>query len=180
MIPIIILAIEDPNDRDFMINLYISYNRLMFSEIQKITCDTWASDDVLQISLIKLIEKVSLLRTFERNRLVSYIITTCRNNAYNYTKKLVSSLECELIDTDGVDFTVSPLEQMVIQKEYQNALKLAWNSLDERSKYFLESKYILGKNDQEIAKDLNLNPNSVRMNLTRSRNKFKAKIEELG
>lgn len=180
MIPIIILAIEDPNDRDFMINLYISYNRLMFSEIQKITCDTWASDDVLQISLIKLIEKVSLLRTFERNRLVSYIITTCRNNAYNYTKKLASSLECELIDTDGVDFTVSPLEQMVIQKEYQNALKLAWDNLDERSKYFLESKYILEKKDQEIAKDLNINPNSVRMNLTRSRNKFKAKIEELG
>ena len=152
MIPIIILAIEDPNDRDFIMHLYISYNRLMFSEIQKITCDTWASDDVLQISLIKLIEKVSLLRTFERNRLVSYIITTCRNNAYNYTKKLVSSLECELIDTDGVDFTVSPLEQMVIQKEYQNALKLAWDNLDERSKYFLESKYILEKKIKKLLK----------------------------
>lgn len=152
MIPIIILAIEDPNDRDFMMHLYISYNRLMFSEIQKITCDTWASDDVLQISLIKLIEKVSLLRTFEHNRLVSYIITTCRNNAYNYTKKLVSSLECELIDTDGVDFTVSPLEQMVIQKEYQNALKLAWDNLDERSKYFLESKYILEKKIKKLLK----------------------------
>ena len=124
----------------------------MFSEIQKITCDTWASDDVLQISLIKLIEKVSLLRTFERNRLVSYIITTCRNNAYNYTKKLVSSLECELIDTDGVDFTVSPLEQMVIQKEYQNTLKLAWDNLDERSKYFLESKYILKKTTKKLLK----------------------------
>lgn len=179
MIPIIILAIEDPNDRDFMITLYISYNRLMFSEIQKITCDTWASDDVLQISLIKLIEKVSLLRTFERNRLVSYIITTCRNNAYNYTKKLAYSLECELKDTDGVDFTASPLESLIIKKEEQDTLKLTWDSLDERSKYFLESKYILQKSDYEIAKDLNINPNSVRMNLTRARNKFKLKFNRL-
>lgn len=180
MIPIIILAIEDPNDRDFMMHLYISYNRLMFSEIQKITCDTWASDDVLQISLIKLIEKVSLLRTFERNRLVSYIITTCRNNAYNYTKKLASSLECELLDTDGVDFTVSPLEQMVLKKEEHDTLKLAWDNLDERSRYFLESKYILQKSDFDIANDLNINPNSVRMFLTRARNKFKREIKELG
>ena len=179
MIPAIILAIENDNERDFMIDLYSSYHRLMFSEIQKITNDTWTTDDVLQISLIKLIEKISLLRTFERNRLVSYIITTCRNNAYNYTKKPSITRECDLIETDGVDYNSNPLETLILQKEREMIIRTAWNSLDERSRYFLESKYILQKTDKEIAADLDINPNSVRMYLTRSRNPLKTKITAL-
>ena len=81
MIPIIILTIQDPDEREYMTGLYIKYNRLMYSEIHKIIYDPWDVEDVLQISLVKLIDKISLLRTFERNRLVSYIISSCRNNA---------------------------------------------------------------------------------------------------
>lgn len=179
MIPIIILAIEDPDDRDFMINLYISYNRLMFSEIQKITHDTWTSDDVLQISLIKLIEKIWLLRTFSRNRLVSYIISTCRNNAYNYIKRELSTADFELTDCDGIDITTNSLEILIIKQEENQLITTAWDSLDDRSRYYLESKYILRKSDQEIAADLSINANSVRMNLTRARNKFKSEITKL-
>ena len=84
MIPIIILTIQDPDEREYMTGLYIKYNRLMYSEIHKIIHDPWDVEDVLQISLVKLIDKISLLRTFERNRLVSYIISKCRNNAYIY------------------------------------------------------------------------------------------------
>ena len=177
MIPFIILAIEDPDDREYMTDLYIRYNRLMYSEIRKIVSDPWDIEDVLQISLEKLIDKIKLLRSFERNRLVSYLISTCRNNAYNYNKKLFSSLECEIEEHDGVDYHSNPLEDSILRQENQQILLTVWHSLDERSRYFLESKYILEKSDNEIAIDMNIKASSVRMNLTRARNKLKVMIE---
>lgn len=178
MIPIIILAIEDPDDREYMASLYITYNRLMYSEIKKIVKYSWNVEDVLQISLEKLIDKIKLLRTFERNRLVSYIISTCRNNAYSYNKKLSSTTEYEIMEDDGADFNSNPLEELILKKEQDSILLDAWYNLDERSRYFLESKYILDKTDAEIAASLNIKASSVRMNLTRSRNKLKALIEK--
>ena len=178
MIPIIILTIQDPDEREYMTGLYIKYNRLMYSEIHKIIHDPWDVEDVLQISLVKLIDKISLLRTFERNRLVSYIISTCRNNAYNYNKKLFSLPECEIEEHDGVDYHSNPLEDSILREENRKILLQAWHALDERSRYFLESKYILEKTDQQIATDINIKASSVRMNLTRARNKLKSIINE--
>ena len=178
MIPLIILAIEDPDDREYMSGLYLKYNRLMYSEIHKIIPDPWDVEDVLQIALVKLIDKIPLLKTFERNRLVSYIISTCRNNAYTYNKKLFARLECEIEEHDGVDFHTNPLEDSILKEENRVILTAAWHSLDERSRYFLESKYILEKTDQQIAEDMNIKAGSVRMNLTRARNKLKAIITE--
>lgn len=178
MIPFLILAIEDPDDREYMANLYIKYNRLMYSEIKKIISDPWDIEDVLQISLVKLIDKITLLRGFERNRLVSYLISTCRNNAYNYSKKLCSVPEYEIMEDDNVDTTSNPLEELVLKKERDHILIDAWYKLDERSRYFLESKYILEKSDAEIAANMNIKASSVRMNLTRARNKLKSLVEK--
>ena len=55
MIPLIILTIEDPDDRQFMENLYQSYPRLIYSEINKILWDSWSADDVMQTVLVRLI-----------------------------------------------------------------------------------------------------------------------------
>lgn len=46
MIPICILAIEDSDDREFMSQLFVQYQRLMYSTIFEILHDTWATEDV--------------------------------------------------------------------------------------------------------------------------------------
>ena len=58
MIPICILAIEDDSDREFMSWLYQQYHRLMYWEIYDLLHDQWATEDILQNSLIKLINKI--------------------------------------------------------------------------------------------------------------------------
>lgn len=83
MIPYCILAIEDDSDREFMTALYYQYRKLMYSTTQKILKDQWSTDDVVQTSLEKLIDKIPLLRTLDQNHLANYIISTCKNNAYN-------------------------------------------------------------------------------------------------
>ena len=55
MIPYCILIIEGENDRAFVAELYLQYNRLMYSEIYKIIHDPWATEDLVQTILEKLI-----------------------------------------------------------------------------------------------------------------------------
>lgn len=56
--PVCIMAIEDDDDREFMQKLYVDYHRLMYSQITKITKDPWAADDVMQTTLVRLIDKL--------------------------------------------------------------------------------------------------------------------------
>ena len=55
----------------------------------------------------------------------------------------------------------------------------AWKLLDEKSQMILSWKYQLEMSDSEIASELNIKPDIVRMRLTRARNNFKRKLQEL-
>ena len=83
MLPLVIMAIEDEDDKAFMTWLYLQYRRLIYSEVRKITGNTDEVEDLLQSVVEKLIEKLSLLRGMEQNKLVNYIISTAKNTAYN-------------------------------------------------------------------------------------------------
>ena len=48
MIPLIILAIESPEDREYMTHLYLEYERLMYWEINKYIDTPWDADDIMQ------------------------------------------------------------------------------------------------------------------------------------
>ena len=63
------------------------------------------------------------------------------------------------------------MEMKYIHEEDLRHMARIWKDLDSRSQYVLEARYILGKNDAEIAAALGLKPNSVRMVLTRARKK---------
>ena len=83
MLPLVIMAIEDEDDKAFMTWLYLQYRRLIYSEVRKITGNTDEVEDLLQSVVEKLIEKLPLLRGMEQNKLVNYIISTAKNTAYN-------------------------------------------------------------------------------------------------
>lgn len=171
MIPFCILVIQDADDREFMENLFIDYQRLMYSEIYKILQNAWDTEDVLQATLVKLIDKIPELRKKARPKLVNYLITASRNTALNFmrdTKRItpISFEDCTQIADDDADHL---MEAQLIAKEQIEALVQKWPLLDERSRYLLEARYILGKNDEELAKDLNIKSGSVRMAMTRAR-----------
>ena len=75
MIPYCILVIEDDDDRAFMEQLFVDYHRLMYHEIFKLVHDQWAAEDVMQSTLVRLIDKIPELRIKDRDHLVNYIIT---------------------------------------------------------------------------------------------------------
>ena len=64
MIPYCILVIEDDDDRTFMEQLFVDYHRLMYHEIFKLVHDQWAAEDVMQSTLVRLIDKIPDLQEF--------------------------------------------------------------------------------------------------------------------
>lgn len=174
MLPLIIMAIEDEDDKAFMTWLYLQYRRLIYSEIRKIIGDRDEAEDLLQTVVEKLIGKLPLLRELERDKLVNYIISAARNTAYNYLRGRKPEVSWE--DQEESLPASAPEERVIVQEDLL-ALARAWPELDERTRYLLTAKYILKKSGREIAGDLNMPPDSVRMALARARRRARAVME---
>ena len=168
--PVCIMAIEDDDDREFMQKLYVDYHRLMYSQITKIAKDPWVADDVLQTTLVRLIDKLDRLRSMDRDRLVNYIIVACRNTAINVVKKKIAEFPIdESIDAPLSDDPMELYLEKIEAEEDLQRLYRVWSKLDERTRYLLEARYVLNCSFDEIATTLEIKPTSVRMALTRAR-----------
>jgi len=178
MIPLFILSIESPDDCEFIENLYLSYKRLMFSEILKITGDRWATEDIIQTVIVKLIGKLTLLRTLSKPKLINYIITASRNTALNHLRSLNRVIEVPYEDSieDIAEYSSEIDNKLLIREQLEN-VHTAWKKLDNRNKRVLELKYVLEKTNEEISSELGIKPESVRMILTRARNSLKSHMK---
>ena len=61
MLPYAIMVMTDDSDRAFMTELFVNYHRLMYKSILRIVHDQWVTEDLLQATLVKLIDKVAEL-----------------------------------------------------------------------------------------------------------------------
>ena len=169
MLPLVIMAIEDESGKAFMTWLYLQYRRLIYSEIRKIVGSTDEIEDLLQSVIEKLIEKLSLLQGMEQSKLVNYIISTAKNTAYNFIRGKDREILWE-DQEDLTDPTPIPEEQIIAQEDLYHLARV-WVVLDEKTQYLLSAKYILKKSGKEIASDLNMPPDNVRMALVRAKRK---------
>lgn len=175
MFPLIIMAIEDENDRAFMTWLYLQYRRLIYSEVRKIVGNTDEVEDLVQTVVEKLLEKLPLLRGMERDKLVNYIISTAKNTAYNSLR----GKEQEILWEDQEELAdPAPMpEEHILAQEDLYRLAQVWIDLDKKTQYLLSAKYILKKSGKEIASDLNMPSDNVRMALVRARRKARQAME---
>ena len=64
--------------------------------------------------------------------------------------------------------------------ERKDVLRKIWSKLSEDEQVLLESKYILGYSDADLAVTLKCKPSSIRMKLFRAREKARKLIRSLG
>ena len=183
MLPIIILAIEDDDDRAFMTSVYLKYERLMFSEAYKVTKHIQDTEDVMQISLVKLIDKIPLLRTLDRKRLTYYLCRTAKNTAISFCQKerrmnILSMDDDSWAEKYSIAEDEMSIEQKIILKEDFAKLQEVWAELDEKTKYILSERYLFEKSAKEISDDIATTPENVRMMLTRARRKAYKLLEK--
>lgn len=174
MLPICIMTIEDESDREFMARLYTRYRRLMYDTIRQVVGDHWSAEDVVQATLLKLIDKVPKLQTLDDRRTAGYIVAACRHTAYNELRRRSRQplfVPEEERTADSATSSPRSMELHMIRKEDLRRMAEIWGKLDERSRFVLEARYILEQTDAEIAQSLSISPESVRMVLTRARRK---------
>lgn len=177
MIPLCISAIEDDDDRFFMQQIFYQYQRLLYHTIHQYTHDPWDTEDIFQSVFPKLIEKLALLKKLSRAQRTNYIISAAKNTAINYLVKKSNRKETFLEDvTTPLPAAEDPYQFVGGDSEDVTAFRRIWPKLDARSQYLLEARYILHKPYEEIALDLNIKPGSVRVAMTRTREKAKRLI----
>ena len=170
MLPICILAIEDASDREFMTDLYIQYNKLMYKIIRNIVHNYSDVEDVLQGTLEKLIEKIPTLRKLSDAQRASYVVSACRRAAYNYNRNQ-SRHPIVTLDEAFSEATEESVVDVVIHQLDLESLMRIWDKLDKQTRFLLNAKYLMGSDDTEIASQLGITPGSVRTYLTRARRK---------
>ena len=107
MIPFCILAIENDDDREFMAELFLRYQRLLYNEIYEILNNPWNTEDILQATLVKLIDKIPELRKKEETKLVSYMVVAARNNTYNFLRAQKKSAQVSFEEYSGQENSAS-------------------------------------------------------------------------
>lgn len=171
MIPIIIQTIENEDDREFMAALYNTYHRLLYKAIFDIVHDPWHTDDIMQTVLLKLIDRIPLLRSLDKRHLIDYICAAARNTAYNFARAHKNEI-LEDYDLENEPSSIN-IEGDIIFKEDITLLAKVWDDLDEKTQYLLYARYILQKSSKEIAEELELSPSNARMAIVRAKRKVK-------
>ncbi|MCI9506046.1 MAG: sigma-70 family RNA polymerase sigma factor [Oscillospiraceae bacterium] len=141
-------------DMDFILCLYQEFKPLMFATARKYLANIYDQEDVVQASLIKLIEKVCVLRNKERSALCSYIVYTVKNTALNYLKhqNVITAHSYSMDDSiSEIPSDAPPLEELIELADRRKQLFRIWDKLPEIDQVLLESKYVLGQSDQQLA-----------------------------
>ena len=179
MLPLVLLLIENEDDRQFLENVYLQYHRLMYAQALQILKQRPAAEDAVSDSLLALAKKISLLRTFECNKLRSYVVITVRHTSISRLNKGKreqlpgDAAFDEIAGTDRVDDRL--LSQAGIE-----GIKAAIRALPPREKDLMLMKYFREMTEQEIAGETGLKPVSVRVHLSRARKHLAQLLAERG
>ncbi len=183
MISSVITAMNDGDDKAFMLNLYQDYYALARSTVYKVIHRENDVNDLAEDTFVRLIEKIPLLRTLDCCKIAAYIVCTAKSVAINFIKhrdvQQKHTFYGENADiSDELLIPEDTLEESYFRREELRALSKALLKLPEREKNILHFKYILEMNDAEIAKKLSISPGSVREYLTRARRAARKLMEE--
>lgn len=169
MIPIIILTLENPDDREFMSDFYLASEKWMYHEARRWFPQQQDAEDIVYESVVRLIDKVDVLQNMDRQNQIQYAVVTVRNISYNVLRR--KGLE-KTVSFDELEYTVVPesethTEDTILQEQRHAYLASLWEKIGTEARLLLEQKYILKWSDAEIAEDLHVRPQSIRMRLTR-------------
>ena len=171
MFPLVLLLIQDEDDRTFMEGIYTQYHRLMYAQALQILRLSEAAEDAVSESLIQLIKKINLLRTLPCNKLKAYVVITVKHTAITQLHR--RQREQPTDDTVFLNLAdVQRTDDHVLEEAGITRIKDAIRSLPTREKDLMLMRYFRDMTDEEIAEATGLKPVSVRVHLSRARKRL--------
>ncbi len=174
MVLMVINSLRDESDKTFMLELYRQYYGLVRKTVYHITYDADHAEDLINDTFVKLIGKISVLRTLESCKRAAYIVYTSRSVAINFIKRRdverkhgYYGADHDLADAAAV--MEDSVEDRIVRQEELDEMESIILKLPQRQKDLLYFKYFLEMDNAEIAQILGIAPASVREYLTRAR-----------
>ena len=180
MFPAVILAIEDDSDRAFMEQLYREHSKRMYIIALRYLHNHHDAQDAVNDAIVKLVEKIPLLRTKNGCKVKAYVVRTIENTSINaITKKQRNrsvGVEQNVLESFEDD-TVS-VDETVMLNVSHDELKVTLELLSQRDRNLLKWKYFYDWADDHVANALGIEVNSVRSALTRARKNLLVLMKE--
>ena len=181
-LPMMILTIENDDDRTFITQIYLKYRKLMYAVAIDIVRDPQIAEDMVSVAITEMIEGIDTLRKINCCRMRSYVASIIRNDSIDYIRKrdrqgkysfLIDETTLSNIPAEGAvdDHMLRTVEIAVLKK--------AVAKLPQRARTLLQMKYVDEKNDKEIANILHIGQDSVRAYLSRARKHLLQIIKEV-
>ncbi len=169
-------------DEKFYENLLQKYSKLMYFTAERYRIESVDSRDIVQESLLSLLkgDRETLLKSFPEETLVSYIYYTVKNTAISLNRKQARFTQAELpLEEQGLEEIQDP-RSWVSQTELHIVLDSLLDDLPENERLLLTYKYLLDYSNDEIAALFGWKKDSVRMMLSRARQKALKLLEDKG
>ena len=180
MLPMAIAAIENDGDRSLVESLYTNYYALMLRKAQSMVRDRQAAEDVVEAVMLRLIERIDLLRGCNRPSLRSYLVACVRNEAID---RLRRAGRIQPLDDAGERLRLlpdgtPPAEVGLIREEQIQAVVRALEALGDRERLALRMKYYDGMTDAAIAKRFGMSRSGICKLIDRGRQQVGALLHE--
>ena len=170
---LIISAIESPEDCELMTLFYERYHLLIFKEVRKYWSTNEDVEDIVHETYVRLIDKIDTFRTLKRQQQIHYALTTARNLSLS---SLTKNGKLPIVPLEAAfsfpDLETVDLDELIDHKNIATQIRVIWNELSIQDRMILEQKYYLEWSNDIIAKSLGIQPQSVRMYLTRAKRKL--------
>ena len=181
MIPIVIMAIEDESDRDYITGLFLKNERGMYAMALKIVKEHHTACYMVSEACLKMIEKIGYLREISVQKQTSYILSIVKNTSLMYLRQRHSE-NCYLVDDERIldcaATSQDDLDAALISEAESQVIRQALKRLKPRDRDLLEMKYFSQLDDKKISQQLRISRNSVRYYLTLARRALKDEIKK--
>ena len=180
MITMMISAIENDFQREFITEIYVKFYSRMLKKAVSLSDNPEDAEELVQEVFADLIKRVETVMAVEQKKLPAYLLSAVKFGAYNRNRKEsrfqfsdFESGEVELLKDEN-----SIPEELYLKTEAVAELKAALEKIPEKYKNILEFKYILGLSDSEIGERFGISESAVRSCLARARRKAYSVMKE--
>ena len=162
-------------ERTFMETLYENHKKTMYYVAFRECHDPHLANDLMQDCLVNLIKNISTIRKLNCCKIDAYIVVAIRRLYINYAKKERRTTLLPIDEPFIAAVADEKIAEIELEKEAaKQTVKDLLDRLSPRDQLILQSKYILGLNEEEIAAAVGCKPSSVRTLICRARARAKA------
>ncbi len=183
LITIMISAIENDYQREFMSQIYIKFYSIMLAKAKSIVPSAEDAEELVQDVFADLIKRVESVMAVDSKKLPAYLLSAVKYHAYNFNRhqKVRNTHSAEDYAEEDMELIADKNalpEDIVLQKEAVAELKNALEKIPAKYKDILEFKYVLGLSDSEIGERFGLSESGVRSLIFRARRKAYSVMKE--